>query len=457
MSGRILIVDDVAPNRRLLAARLEAEYFDVLTAADGHEALRAAQMESPDLILLDVMMPGIDGLETCRRLKAMPATRHIPVVLVTALDAAESRLAGLVAGADEFLTKPVDDVILLARVHSLLRLKHVLDDLRARRDSGAAMGVVDEQIDDETLLADVDADLDLLILGDDSVTTQRLVDRLTSTRRPRFCSDPRQAIDEARRTRDLVILDLTARSFDGMRLAARLRADERARQTPILAIIDPDDRYGVARALELGVNDVVAAPIDLQELQARLRTQVRRKRYSDYLRDVLDQGVELALTDQLTGLANRRVLDTRLPSEIDRAAETTSALAMLVIDLDHFKSINDTHGHDVGDKVLERFAGVLRDEVRAIDVACRQGGEEFAVIMPGADLDLGRAAAERLRARIESEVFDKELRITVSVGVSGFEPGDTAERLLKRADRALYAAKQRGRNKVVTARLKRAA
>jgi two-component system cell cycle response regulator len=457
MSGRILIVDDVAPNRRLLEARLEAEYFDVLTAEDGHEALRMAIAEAPDLILLDVMMPGIDGLETCRRLKSMPATRHIPVVLVTALDAAETRLAGLEAGADEFLTKPIDDVILLARVHSLLRLKHVLDDLRARRDSGAARGVVDDEDADRAFDAEVDADLDLLVIGDEGWAASRLIGTLEGMRRPRFCSDPRAAIEEARRTRDAVVIDLTAASFDGLRLAARLRADERARETPIIAVVDLEDRYAVARALELGVNDVVAAPVDPQEFQARLRAQVRRKRYADYLRDALAQGVELALTDQLTGLNNRRVLDTRLPAEVDRAAETGGELSLLLIDLDHFKSINDTHGHDVGDKVLERFAQVVKDEVRAIDVACRHGGEEFAVVMPGAGIDMARSAAERLRARVARETFAKGLKITVSIGVAGFEAGDTESRIVKRADRALYAAKQRGRNRVVTARLKKAA
>jgi two-component system cell cycle response regulator len=317
--------------------------------------------------------------------------------------------------------------------------------------------VVDDADAESAFDAEVDEDLDLLIIGDEGWASSRLIASLDGARRPRFCSDPRSAIEEARRTRDLVVIDLTASSFDGLRLAARLRADERARETPIIAVVDLEDRYGVARALELGVNDVVAAPVDAQEFQARLRSQVRRKRYADYLRDALAQGVELALTDQLTGLSNRRVLDTRLPAEVDRAAETGAPLSVLLIDLDHFKTINDTHGHDVGDRVLEQFAKVLQDEVRAIDVACRQGGEEFAVVMPGADIDMARSAAERLRARVAGEEFVKGLRITVSLGVSGFEAGDTAARMIKRADRALYAAKQRGRNRVVTARLKKAA
>ena len=134
MSARILVVDDIETNRRLLEARLSAEYFDVVLAASGAECLEKARDTKPDLILLDVMMPGMDGFEACRRLKADTATRHIPVIMVTALDQREDRVKGLEAGADEFLTKPVNDVALFARVRSLLRLKEVLDELRLRHE-----------------------------------------------------------------------------------------------------------------------------------------------------------------------------------------------------------------------------------------------------------------------------------------------------------------------------------
>lgn len=141
MTARILVVDDVEANVRLLEAKLTIEYFDVMTCTDGTTALRLAAMEQPDIVLLDVMMPGMDGFETCRRLKADPATRHIPVVLVTALDGREDKIKGLDAGADDFLTKPLDDVILLARVRSLTRLKLVMDELREREESGRRLGV----------------------------------------------------------------------------------------------------------------------------------------------------------------------------------------------------------------------------------------------------------------------------------------------------------------------------
>ena len=141
MSARILVVDDIEANVKLLEARLTAEYYEVLTASDGPTALALAASEKPDIVLLDVMMPGMDGFETCRRLKADPVTRHIPVVLVTALDGREDKIKGLGVGADDFVTKPIDDVILFARVRSLLRLKSVMDELREREESGRRLGV----------------------------------------------------------------------------------------------------------------------------------------------------------------------------------------------------------------------------------------------------------------------------------------------------------------------------
>src|SRR3954463_890400 len=145
MSARILVVDDIEANVRLLEAKLSAEYYEVLTASDGPTALAMAGSEKPDIILLDVMMPGMDGFQVCRRLKDDPETRHIPVVLVTALDGRADRITGLEAGADEFLTKPIDDVMLFARVRSLTRLKAVIDELREREASGRRAGIIGGQ------------------------------------------------------------------------------------------------------------------------------------------------------------------------------------------------------------------------------------------------------------------------------------------------------------------------
>ena len=450
MSARILVVDDIEANVRLLEAKLTAEYYDVLTAHDGPTALAIAASEKPDIVLLDVMMPGMDGFQVCRRLKDDPETRHVPVVLVTALDGRADRIAGLEAGADEFLTKPIDDVMLFARVRSLTRLKMVIDELRDREASGRRMGVI----------AGAAARLGatggrVLIVDDHERQAQRVASELAIEHRPLIEADPEAALMTAKGLVDLIIVNATARSFDGLRFAAQLRSDEATRHLPILAIVDFDERARLVKALEIGVNDILAKPIDPQELAARARTQIRRKRYTDYLRDNLDHSLELAVTDQLTGLHNRRYMNGQLEALVKRASHGGDAVACLLIDIDHFKKINDGYGHDVGDEVLREFAVRLASNVRAIDLPCRYGGEEFVVVMPDTTIEDAERIAERIRLHVAGSPFrvmggSELLTVTISIGVAAtLGETDRPEVLLKRADEAVYEAKASGRNKVV--------
>jgi two-component system cell cycle response regulator len=450
MTARILVVDDIEANVRLLEARLSAEYYEVVTAHDGPTALAVAAAEQPDIVLLDVMMPGMDGFSVCRRLKDDPETRHIPVVLVTALDGRGDRVAGLEAGADEFLTKPIDDVMLFARVRSLTRLKAVIDELREREASGRRMGVI----------AGAGARLGaggarILVVDDNPRQAQRVCAELAVEHRPVAESELDKALMTARGAVDLVIVNATARGFDGLRFAAQIRSDEATRGLPILAVVDFDDRPKVVKALEIGVNDILARPIDPQELAARARTQIRRKRYTDYLRDNLDHSLELAVTDQLTGLHNRRYMQGRLEALARRAAAGGEPVACLVIDIDHFKKINDGFGHHVGDEVLREFADRLASNVRAVDLPVRYGGEEFVVVMPDTRLEDAHRIAERIRLHVAGSPFrvldgDELLAVTISIGVSASLPTEDApQALLMRADEAMYEAKAKGRNRVI--------
>jgi two-component system cell cycle response regulator len=450
MSARILVVDDIEANVRLLEAKLSAEYYEVLTASDGPTALAMAAAEKPDIVLLDVMMPGMDGFQVCRRLKEDPETSHLPVVLVTALDGRADRVTGLEAGADEFLTKPIDDVLLFARVRSLTRLKTVIDELRAREASGRKMGVIASGV---SRLGGAGGRI--LIVDDQERQAQRIYTELAIDHRPVIESEPEKAMISARGPVDLAIVNATARSFDGLRFAAQLRTDAATRNLPILAILDCDDRPRLVKALEIGVNDVLSRPIDPQELSARVRTQIRRKRYTDYLRDNLDLSLEMAVTDQLTGLHNRRYMAGQLDALVRRAAVGGDPVALLVIDIDHFKKINDSFGHSAGDEVLREFAVRLASNVRAIDLPVRFGGEEFVVVMPETELDHAHRIAERIRLHVAGSPFhllgdDEPLTVTISIGVAAsLGATDEPEALLRRADEAMYEAKARGRNRVV--------
>ncbi|MFN3835471.1 MAG: PleD family two-component system response regulator [Glycocaulis sp.] len=451
MSARILVVDDIETNRRLLEARLSAEYFDVVLASSGAECLEKAAETMPDLILLDVMMPGMDGFETCKRLKADSATRHIPVIMVTALDQREDRVKGLEAGADEFLTKPVNDVALFARVRSLLRLKEVLDELRLRHDS--ALNDAGE--------ADLAGPAMVIVAAGDEIAAERLTAKLPKGFAGRPIGDPASVVKAARAGAELVLIDLATAKFDALRVCARIRSDAVTRNTPIICVVDSDTPQDMVRALDLGVSDVVSRPVDPGELAARLNTQLKRKRYAEQLRERLEESLEMAVIDPLTGLYNRRYMASRLRQAIDAWEASAEKVSVILFDIDHFKRINDTWGHQAGDEVLRAFTERMGKQLRALDIAGRYGGEEFMVVLAGASAREAAEAAERVRAAIARDPFviasaGISVEATTSAGVAEILHGDTPERLIARADAALYQAKAAGRNQVMVAQKKAA-
>ncbi len=453
MTARILVVDDIAPNTRLLEAKLTYEYFDVLTADSGEAALKLIHEESPDIVLLDVMMPGMDGFEVCRRIKADPASAHIPVVMVTALNEVADRVRGLEAGADDFLTKPIDDIALMARVKSLVRLKMMLDELRLRETISEQLGTLSGLSGDG---ADDVETARVAIIDDNPHSAENLTAMIQDA--GYSClpfNDQQEALKAARDGAfDLITISLDLGGGDPLRLCSLLRSSEKTRQLPILLVIGDGETERLAKGLELGANDYIVRPVDRHELVARMRTQIRRYRYEERLRLSYRHSMEMALTDALTGLYNRRYFDTHFEAQIQRAGETGKPLALLMLDLDFFKAINDSHGHPVGDEVLAETARRLQENLRTVDMVARYGGEEFVVVMPDANIKEATAAAERLRARIADRPFKvstdggAEIAVTISAGlaIASHDP-DVAD-LIKRADYALYAAKRAGRNQV---------
>lgn len=453
MTARVLVVDDVPANVRLLEARLSAEYFDVLTATSGTEALAICERAECDIVLLDVMMPDLDGFEVCRQLKRNPSTHHIPVVIVTALDHPSDRVRGLEAGADDFLTKPVSDIALIARVRSLARLKMMTDELRMRAVTSQEIGLQNRESE---AVSDAGRQGHILVVDDRQSSYERISSMLRSEHSVDLERDPSEALFHAAEGNyDLVIVSLALENFDGLRLCSQLRSLERTRNIPVLAIAEADDNTRMIRGLEIGVNDFLQRPIDTNELLARVRTQVRKKRYTERLRDNVQLSIEMAITDALTGLYNRRYMESHLATLMDQAAARGKPLALLVLDIDHFKAVNDGHGHDAGDDVLREFALRMRKSIRGLDLACRYGGEEFVIVMPETDMPVAAAVAERLRRRIASEPFSIQqgagsIEVTISIGIATLDPSsDNGASILKRADQALYRAKRDGRNRVV--------
>src|SRR5712692_4890200 len=443
MTARVLVVDDVELNVRLLTAKLASEYFEVVSADNGPAALDMVEAELPDIILLDVMMPRMDGFEVCRRLKANPHTADVPVVMVTALSDVADRLRGLEAGADDFLTKPVSDIALFARVRSLVRMKRMMDELRLREEVCGRFSSTDNA---EECGQDVNP-ARILLIDEQGFAASRIIDTLTpvaaSVLRASSCAEAQSMLDDSV---ELVIASLSMPDGDPLRLVSQWRAKERSRQLPVLLMADDGELARLAKGLDLGANDYLIRPVDRNELLARVRTQLRRKRLQERLRSNYRRSLSLALTDELTGLYNRRYLFAHLNEVLGRMPDLAGETAVMLFDIDHFKQVNDRYGHPAGDDVLRELAERAIRQVRSVDLVGRLGGEEFVVVMPETSLSGAVVVAERLRLAVADAPFvsqdGEKLSVTVSIGIAVTGAvEDTQDSLLKRADEALYAAK----------------
>jgi two-component system, cell cycle response regulator len=450
MSARVLVVDDILPNVKLLEAKLSSEYYDVLTATSGEEALRRIVNDSPDIVLLDVMMPGMDGFEVCRKIKSNPAVAHIPVVMVTALTDNQDRVRGLEAGADDFLSKPVNDVALMARVRSLVRLKMTVDEWRARENTATQLGVVEQS----NAMNEPVENARILVVEDQSYESDKISETMHRDNDSVIPVETgMQALELASQHEfDLLIISLNLKQEDGLRLCSHLRSNERTRAIPIIMIGIENNMDRIAHGLEIGAHDYILRPIDRNELLARARTQIRRKRFQERLRANYEVSLSMALTDSLTGLYNRRYLEVHLQKLLEKNKDNKKSLCVLLLDIDHFKKVNDTHGHGVGDQVLKTFAFRLQDSLRSFDLVARLGGEEFVAILPDTSKEMSHFVAERLRRAIAEKPIkcatpEGELPITTSIGGALVTHGDyTVSQILERADKMLYEAKKQGRN-----------
>jgi len=455
MSARILVVDDILPNVKLLEAKLMSQYYEVVTASNGQEALDKVESENPDIILLDVMMPGMDGFEVCTRLKANPKTAHIPVVMVTALTDSQDKIRGLEAGADDFLSKPINDTALMARVRSLSRLKMALDEWRVRENTANQLGVsntesgdvMNQSVSEANILVIEDRDFDRKRITETVAADHDIVDSV---------SNGPEALEKiAAQDFDLLVVSLNLTHEDGLRLVSHLRSNERTRNLPIVMIGEEEDMDRIAHGLEIGAHDYIMRPVEKNELLARIRTQIRRKRFQEKLRSSYENSLSMALTDQLTGLYNRRYFEVHLQKLLEKNNESNKALGLLMFDIDNFKSVNDTYGHNVGDEILVQFAERLKNSLRSFDLVARLGGEEFVVILPEVSIARAHMISERLRRLIADTPFpcgtpEGTLPITTSIGGTIIEAGvPDMKDVLERADKCLYEAKDSGRNATV--------
>ena len=457
MSGRILIVDDLATNRIILKVKLNAACHETLQASSGAQALELARSEQPKMILLDMMLPDISGIDVCRRLRGDPATQHIPVVIITASGDRASRLHALEAGADEFLTKPLNEVILLARIRSLMRARETEAELRLRTESWGEMDMAEAEtaftMPGRVGLVASDA---AIAIGWRTALAPHLPARMQILSPSAALADT----DEGSAPDFYMIAEDLGAHGSGQRLVADLRSRLASRHAAIALTLHQPDPDSAAMALDLGASDLLTLPLDAQETALRIRMHIDRKRRTDALRRAVSQRLRMAITDPLTGLHNRRYALAHLDRIAARARETGRRYAVMVLDLDRFKSVNDTWGHAAGDAVLEAVAGRLRHNLRPTDLVARIGGEEFLIALPDATIGTARLTAERLCRVIAETPVDLPdgrgaVEVTASVGLalgpelSSDDAEAPARDTLGRADAALLAAKSEGRNQVM--------
>ncbi len=457
MTGRILIVDDRMANLGVLEAKLVSEYFDVTTATSGQKALDLVNQQPPDIILLDVMMPDMDGYKVCEILKKNPQTAHIPVIMVTALGDIKDRIRGLQAGADEFLTKPVNDLQLFSRVRSLIRLKVLMDSLKVQRMASSGLGIPEEQLvafptDDQV------HGVRIACLIEDDLLREKIETFLKADKHNLSFFSRVESFVQVLDTRkyDMALLPLTFRGEETLRLCSQVRSRQATRHLPIVMIAQESQEKALAKALDIGVNDYLVEPIEPNELRLRIRTQAKRLLYQKLLRLSHEKSMDLSLTDELTKLYNRRYFNAHLDALLQMESKQGGASCLMVIDIDHFKSINDTFGHDQGDKVLVEVARLLQTNTRDSDLVARLGGEEFVVVVDNATLGTGLRIAERLRRTVENKSFPLiqggTMNLSISIGITVSLVGNTTftrDQMLKAADIALYQAKHAGRNRTV--------
>ncbi len=422
MAGRVLIVDDVATNRIVLKVKLAGACYETLQAGDGESALRIARETLPDVILLDVMLPDMHGMEVCRQLKLDPVTRDIPVIMITALRDAEARRAALRAGADDFLSKPLDETMLLARLRSLLRVRETAQELHLRESTSRALGF-SEPASVFAHPGETSCRITLIAARREIAAAWRraLMPHISATLEvlPR----ERALVDQGPAPDLYVIAADLEKPGDGLRLMSELRSRPGTRHAVCcIALPDEDHNLG-AMALDLGASDLLAPDFEPQETALRLAAQLRRKRQADNLRSTVRNGLEMAIHDPLTGLYNRRYALPHLAQMAERAQATGRQLAVMVLDLDRFKRVNDTLGHAAGDAVLVAVARRLRDAMRPSDLLARIGGEEFLVAMPDAGLAEAEAAAQRLCLAVSASPValpdgKGSVEVTMSVGLA---------------------------------------
>lgn len=453
----IMVVDDEPLNVKLLSAKLGASGYRTLKAYSGLEALNIIEKTIPDLVLLDIMMPEMDGYAVIKKLKNRRETKNIPIVLITALEGEEEKAKGLAAGADEFLNKPVNTAELETRVLSLLRMKKYQEQLNAREQ--AEKDLIGKPKHNASIEKHINAPT-VLLVEDDKKDAQLISNHLKKM--PIHLQIVRTGSEALKKLQyekiDLLLLDLILPDIDGISICRKVKNNEKTMSVQVVIVTTLDDLKVKIRGIEEGADDFLLKPLNCDEIKARVKALLKKKAFIDKLNNRADVALKAAITDKLTGLHNYAFFRHFIGLEIKRSLRHENKMALLMIDVDNFKQFNDTYGHPEGDRALHILGRLIKESVRDVDLAARYGGEEFVVVLPYSGWQSGKQVADRLLEKINSQRITVEdsssepIRLSVSIGLAVFpDNGMTAESIINAADTALYHAKNCGKNRTCCA------
>ena len=487
-SPRVLVADDEASTRELLRGVLRHSGFDLVAADSRESLLRELDVRPPDLLLLGVIMPGTDGVQMLRELKADQRWRDIPVLMISSQSPDEIAETTFGLGAADFIHQPIRPRELIARVTAQLRLHRLLQStqtaLRAAEDE---LSRAREEAENRRKVVDILHEVTGDLSSDEiyHILARRVARALSLSRCSVILARPGDKVGIVATAFDNPALrnfEIHLDRYPEIRTALEHGHPvlvEDLQSNPIYADIRKEWQ---ANGTQVPIRSVIALPFTLGNVQAGvffLRRMANEPPLTNEDVEFADavikaavaaihraQQIEttkadnarlevLAHTDPLTQVLNRRALTVRLASEMERARRYDSVITLLMVDVDHFKHINDSLGHLAGDDVLREIAALLQESIRSVDVVARYGGEEFVVVLPETGNPGAVIFAERLRDRIGDTVFGPAsggVKLTASIGVASYPSGDTetVDDLFARADKALYRAKAAGRNRVCT-------
>lgn len=416
-----LIIDDSKAVRNTLASYLKALNFDCITAPEGMQGLRMASEHLPDLILVDVEMPVMDGFEFCKKLSKGPDIKHIPTIVISGTINESQFRKGFRAGAIDFLEKPVSQPALAAIIESV--------SVKGNTNSTGTTVILSK---DSTLSSILSKSLNFL---NSSINVCTAFDELETF----LCVS----------TPDIVILDLSENE-DKLNVCMKTRKLLKSESPVIIAVADETDRDIMFRCFKYGATEFIIKPFGRDEVKARIENHIKIKKLQDELVQKNRILESLAYKDKLTGLMNRRYFDKALKDEIEKARSGNTHLSFLMIDLDNFKQVNDDYGHDIGDEVLKEIAAIIIDNVQGNAVSCRYGGEEFCIIYPGTSLAEAVKNSEKIKRFCALKpISGHRIFQTISGGISSFPETSSAGDLVSDADKCLYKAKKAGKNRII--------